>query len=301
MEISVVIPVYNSANIITELVRQLRDAITVEYELIFVNDASKDDSWNILSKLAESADVKALSLSMNFGQDNAIMAGLGVATGKYIVIMDDDLQHSPYDIMQLYDKCKKECDVCYADYSQHKKQTWWKNIGSFFNSKSAEVFLNKPNKIYISPYKIIKADIVKSMLQYQGAYPYIDGLIFRSTKSISQITVDHQSRYAGTGNYGLKKSISVFLKHATGFSIVPLRLASFIGFLISIFSFLLGLFYIFQYFSGNIIEGWTTLVVLTLFIGGMMLSSLGIIGEYIGRMYQTMNNRPQYIIRESKL
>ena len=303
MEISIVIPVFNSRNIISELVKQLIDALSgKDYEVILVNDGSFDSSWLAITQCCQKNDrFKGVCLSKNFGQDNAIMAGLGHAKGDYVVIMDDDLQHSPYDISLLYQAIKeKSCDVCYANYSKDKKQSKWKNIGSYINSKQAEILLNKPENIYLSPFKVIKKNIIESILEYNGPYPYVDGLLVRSTDSISQIEVLHRNRSEGKSNYTIMKSFSVFFKHLTGFSVIPLRIASFVGVVSSVLGFMLLLYYIIGHFFGNNPEGWTTLVAIQLFVGGTILASMGLLGEYIGRMYMLINKTPQYVISEIK-
>jgi len=303
MEISVVIPVYNSERIVSELVKAIcKNLSDNKYEIILVNDGSVDNSWKVISDICnDNTSVKGVLLSKNFGQDNAIMAGLNHASGDYVVIMDDDLQHNPSDILLLLHACNDGVyDVCYANYSKDKKQNIWKNFGSMINSKQAEILLNKPHDIYLSPFKIISKNIVRSILSYHGPYPYIDGLIARSTDSITQVDVFHQMRLEGESNYTIKKSFSVFLKHLTGFSVVPLRVASFIGIVVSVVGFILGLYYIAEYFFGNSPEGWTTIVALQLFIGGVILTSMGLVGEYIGRMYLLVSGTPQYVIKEVK-
>ena len=297
---SIVIPVFNSELILPKLILEIANAMEGQsYEVILINDGSTDKSWNVIVNLVNNYDcLKGICLARNFGQDNAIMAGLHHSTGEYVAIMDDDLQHSPYDIIRLRNKCESGFDVCYADYSHAKLQLWWKNFGSYLNAKQAEIIIGKSREIYLSPFKIISRLVVESILQYKNAYPYIDGLIFRSTNSISQIKVEHYKRYASKSNYNLRKSISVFMKHLTGFSIIPLRIATLIGFLTSTLALFLAIYYILIYFHGDVIEGWTTLAVLILLIGGAILMSLGIIGEYIGRIYLVANKRPQFVVRK---
>jgi undecaprenyl-phosphate 4-deoxy-4-formamido-L-arabinose transferase len=302
MEVSVVIPVYNSASILKELSKQVNaELLHIDFELILVNDGSVDESWSVIEQIAkEFSTVKGISLAKNFGQDNAIMAGLGLSCGNYVVIMDDDLQHSPSDIPILLEKIKNDCDVCYADFSDDLHQAWWKNIGSMLNSKQAEFFIKKPKHIYLSPFKVVNRMVVDSLLEYKGTYPYIDGLIFQTTNLVSQVQVKHFNRYSDTGNYNLRRSISVFIKHTTGFSIMSLRIASFFGLSLSILGFMLGVYYIYTYYMyGTTVEGWTSIIVLQLFIGGAILSSLGIIGEYIGRSYLSINRKPQFIVRKT--
>jgi undecaprenyl-phosphate 4-deoxy-4-formamido-L-arabinose transferase len=177
VELSIVIPVYNSSSIIEELYKQIALAVKLPYEIIFVNDCSKDDSWQkiiLLSKLHPA--ITGIHLRKNSGQDNAILAGLRISKGNYCVIMDDDLQHNPNDILQLYNECKKGFDVCYANFNS-RKQSIIKNIGSKTNGKLAELLVSKPKGIYLSPFKIINKSTVAEIAQFAGPYPYIDGII----------------------------------------------------------------------------------------------------------------------------
>ena len=299
--ISIVIPVYNSEDVLEELAQQMAFALgEAPYELILVNDQSKDNSWNVIKSLtAKDKRLKGVNLRKNSGQDNAIMAGLGQAKGDWMVIMDDDLQHSPHDIPVLIEEAKsKEADICYADF-RRKKQALWKNMGSWFNGKISEFALGKPRDIYLSPFKVFRGEMVKDILSYNGTYPYLDGILFQITANIVQIPVEHHERYAGRSNYNLFKSIGVFLKMLTGFSIYPLRLASYMGFFITVLGLLSGVYYLVEYLTGDrTYEGWATLVMLILIIGGAVLTTLGIMGEYLGRLYLGRNFPRQYIIKE---
>jgi undecaprenyl-phosphate 4-deoxy-4-formamido-L-arabinose transferase len=299
VEISIVIPVYNSSSIVEELHKQIVLAVTLPYEIIFVNDCSKDDSWQKIVSLSKlHPAITGINLRKNSGQDNAILSGLRISKGNYCVIMDDDLQHNPSDILQLYNECKKGFDVCYANFSS-RKQSIIKNIGSNTNGKLAEILVSKPKGIYLSPFKIINKSTVTEIANFAGPYPYIDGIILTITQNLCQINVEHQVRLNGKSNYTLSKSVSVFMKLFTGFSVLPLRLATIIGCIATFVGFILSLKYLYDYFiAKNYIEGWTTVVVLIIFFGGLILITLGIIGEYIGRMYLTLNNKPQYSISE---
>jgi glycosyltransferase involved in cell wall biosynthesis len=299
IEISIVIPVYNSSSIIDELYKRISQEIKIPYEIIFVNDCSKDDSWKkIVSLSKQYPSITGINLRKNSGQDNAILAGLRISKGNYCVIMDDDLQHNPADIHQLYNECKKGFDVCYANFNS-RKQNIVKNLGSNANGKMAELLVSKPKGIYLSPFKIINKSTATEIAQFAGPYPYIDGIILTITQNLCQIDVEHLKRFNGKSNYTLSKSISVFIKLFTGFSVLPLRIATFMGCIATFVGFMLSLKYLYDYFiSKNYIEGWTTVVVLIIFFGGLILITLGIMGEYIGRMYLTLNNKPQYSISE---
>ena len=298
IEISVVVPVYNSQDNVAELYKQITVALaTISHEVIFVNDCSKDNSWQELKQLAETnKNVTSVNLRKNAGQDSALMAGFGFVTGNYVVIMDDDLQHSPYDIQKLYNKIKEGYDICYANF-ENRKHAAWKNIGSRFNGFLANILLKKPKHIYMSPFKIIDSAVIKE-IAYTGPFPYIDGLLLEITQNVTTIDIEHFERFKGTSNYNLLASITVFLKLLTSFSIIPLRLASILGFIVAIIGFSLGFYFMYVFFQGGNPEGWTSLIVTVLILGGLLLMSIGLIGEYLGRMYLTVNHKPQFTIKE---
>lgn len=301
-DISIVIPVYNSHECVAELSRQIADAMGkngISYEQIMVNDCSKDTSWDEIKKEAEkNPNLLGINLRKNGGQDSAILTGLNYASGKWIVIMDDDLQHSPYDIPKLYDEAKKRFDVVYANF-EAKKQKLWKNLGSWFNGKISEIALDKPKGIYLSPFKIVNGEVVKEMCKFNNLFPYIDGLIFQVTRNITQIDIEHHKRELGKSNYNLIKSIKVFLRMLFGFSTMPLNIASYTGFFSALVGLGLAVWYAVEYFLGKAdVTGWTTIVILLLILGGLILVSLGIIGKYLGQVYLTVNKHPKYIVKD---
>ena len=300
-EISVVIPVYKSEKCIPELTKQISDALKdFNWELILVNDCSPDNSWTEIKKVAaENNNITGINLRKNGGQDLAILAGLNHAKGKWIVIMDDDLQHSPYDIPKLYTQAQKGFDVVYADFKQ-KKQKLWKNLGSWLNGKVSEITLGKPKGIYLSPFKIISSSVVKEMCKLNNLFPYIDGLIFQVTKNITQINIEHHKREYGKSNFTLVKSMQVFFRMMFGFSTFPLNFATYIGFFSSTMGFVLAIYFLVKFLLGlEPLTGWTSLIMVILILGGLILLALGIIGKYIGQMYLTINNSPKYIIKET--
>ena len=296
--LSIIIPVYNSQDSLVELVKKTQGNLNLEHEIIFVNDESKDKSWSVIKSLStDYNNVLGINLLKNVGQDNAIMAGLSFAKGEFIIIMDDDLQHDPSYINNLYEKCIEGYDVVYGNFIK-KKQKLWKNFGSWINSKVASTFIDKPKGLYISPFKIIKKKIVEEILNYKSPFTYIDGIIFSLTKNISQIDIKHFDRSEGKSNYNISNSFSIFVNHLTGYSILPLRFVTVIGLLLSVFAAILSIIWIINYFNNIEPEGWTSLMLVILFIGGMTMFSLGIIGEYIGRLYLLSSNKPQYVVKE---
>ena len=212
IDVSVVVPVYRSAEILPALVEQLGnelDKAFTRYEVILVNDCSPDDSWRVISDLCETHPfVRGLSLRNNVGQDNAIMAGLNVARGEAVVIMDDDLQHPPSGIAALVAALGKSYDVCFANFTT-REHAWWKRLGSAFAGWVASAIAGKPVDIYLSPFKAMRAALVRELVAYDGPYSYVDGIILSVTARLTQIPMPHQARYAGDSNYNLRKSINV--------------------------------------------------------------------------------------------
>lgn len=300
-ELSVVIPVYRSESILPTLAKHLEESLTPLYgnrfEIILVNDCSPDRSWKVLTELAEKRPWwKPINLRKNAGQHNAIMAGLRRATGRYIVTMDDDFQHSPEDIPRLLEALGDDFDVCYTSF-RSKQHALWKRIGSSFNDIIASYLLEKPKGLYLSPFKVMISAIRDEVVKFTGPHVYLDGLILSSTSRITKITVDHHSRLDGQSGYNLRKSISLWLKMATSFSLAPLRIASLTGIACSGLGFLLAIGFIVQRFTINAMPvGWSSLIVSSMILGGIQLLALGVIGEYVGRVLLYVNGRPQAVV-----
>lgn len=298
--ISIVIPVFNSADIVRELYSGICDSLkNIDFELILVNDASRDNSWEELKKLA-SVDSRVISIDMriNCGQDNAILAGLNHVNGDYVIVMDDDLQHDPADIPALIARCQDGYDVVFADFSE-RKHNIVKKSGSKFNGGVARWLLGKKKDIYLSPYKIFTRSLADDIAKFQGTYPYIDGIVLSLTSSIEQITVKHNKRYSGKSNYNIKKSAGVWFRLFTGYSVRPLKLMAMSGMIITFVAFILGLYYLYEYFfTDNEVEGWTTIVLLQILFSGIVITILGLIGIYIGRIFISLNGKQPYTIRE---
>ncbi|WP_395027118.1 glycosyltransferase family 2 protein [Comamonas odontotermitis] len=303
MKCSIVIPVYKSEAILPELLKQLNAELEKlglrnDSELILVNDASPDGSWKVLQSLTSQHDnLKAVNLAKNFGQHNAIMAGLRFASGDFVVLMDDDLQHSPAYIGKLIEALKDD-DVCFVRFEK-RQHAGWKVAGSNFNNLLASHLVDKPKNLYLSSFKAFRRHINDAITQYEGPYPYIDGLILRSTNRIQVIDAIHHERFAGQGNYNLKRSVSLLLKMATGFSVAPLRLAILIGVGFGLLSFLTVIYVIVDKLMNPAVQpGWTSIVAIILAVSGVQMLFLGLIGEYMGRLYLNSNKKPQYVIRE---
>ncbi len=304
LKISVCIPVYYGSETIENLVAEVKDKLeNYQLEVVLINDGSKDDTEEVCVELFNKHKfVKFISLRKNFGEHNAVLRGLNYVTGDYVVIIDDDFQNPPSEIVKLIEKSRKSnCDVVYSRY-ENKKHHWFRNFGSWFTDLVATWLLNKPKGLYLSSFKLIKKDIVDEIIKYKGPFPYIDGLILRVTDNIEVQTVEHLKRQKGESNYTLSKLISLWLNMFVNFSIKPLRIATVSGVIISLFSFVLGVYFIVEKFlNPGISVGWTSLIVSVLFLSGIQLIFLGIIGEYLGKQYLDQNGTPGSVVKKEYL
>jgi glycosyltransferase involved in cell wall biosynthesis len=306
LDLSIVIPVYRSEDCLEPLVAAIAEALTPtgrDYEVVLVNDFSPDNSWAVIESIcARNRNVIGVDLRRNFGQDNAIMTGLRLARGKYVAVMDDDLQHHPADLPLLLARIEEGFDVVFAEF-RAKHQKLWKNVGSWFNGKFAEWVINKPRDVYLSPYKIIRGEVAEMICGYDGPDPYIDGLLFQVTARITQIPVDHHPRYAGRSSYTFWKSLRVWARLAVSFSAKPLRLVTWFGLLFAVFGLMLAVAVVVyrlrwpEDFSKET-AGWASLMVALLVVSGIQLIFFGVLGEYTGRTFLNVNRKPQSAIRE---
>jgi glycosyltransferase involved in cell wall biosynthesis len=304
MDLSIVIPVYNSEKLVGDLVRRIAAAMAAQnavasYEVILVNDCSRDRSWEMIERTCERHQgVRGINLRTNAGQHNAIMAGLRSAAGAILVVMDDDLQHAPEDIGKLCAKIHEGYDVCYAAF-RAPQHALWKRLGSAFRDLTARALLGVPRGIRISSFKAMRAEIAQEITRYSGPFPYVDGFAMMATRNVANVELEHHARGDGRGNYGLRASISLWAKVAVNFSVVPLRLASWMGIAFAAVGFLFALSLIVHKLAFDTIPvpGWSSLVVVILIVGGVQLLALGAIGEYLGRAYLHLNAKPQYVIK----
>ncbi len=298
--LSIVIPVYNSADTISSLVEQLaRLPIEGGHELILVNDGSKDNTAEICERLVAQVPfpVRFINLSRNFGEHNAVMAGLRYARGEYIITMDDDLQNPPSEVVKLFEYARdQKKDVVYTYYKQ-KRHSTWRNFGSWLTNHVADVLLDKPKNLYLCSFRCMSAFLVQQICQYEGPFPYVDGLILQVTQSIGQIEVAHAPRQQGQSSYNLRKLVRLWLNMFLNFSIIPLRLSTAVGFLFSGVGFLGTLYVVVDHYLEGAPLGWSSLMFTLLLFSGVQLLILGIAGEYIGRLYLTSNKRPQFVVR----
>ena len=307
-EISIVVPVFYSQDCLEVLVEAIDKALSSTaqgHEIILVNDGSHDNSWQVIERLGTAhAHIVGINHRRNFGQDNAIMTGLRFARGKYVVIMDDDLQHNPADIPAMLGAIKNgRHDVVYACFHE-KRCSLWKRVGSWLNGKTAEWLISKPPAVYMSPYKILRADMAKLICDYEGPYPYVDGLLFQVTDRFSHIMVEFHARYAGEGTYTFRRSLSVWARLAFSFSIKPLRLVTWMGFMTALLGFLGAIATVIHRIVApeqfnEAVAGWTSLIVTVLVLGGVQMIFLGVLGEYVGRTHLKVSRKPQATVAET--
>lgn len=304
LKTSIVIPVYNGALSIGRLVDELINRLSPVFniEIVLVNDCSPDNSEEVCIGITKKHPefVSFYSLAMNVGEHNTVMAGLNKATGDFAIIMDDDFQNPVSEVIKLIDyMINRNYDVVYT-YYEEKKHSIFRNLGSQFNDRVANIMLKKPKNLYMSSFKIINRFLIDEVIKYNLPYPYLDGLILRSTSNIGKIKVSHTERQIGKSNYTLKKLVSLWMNMFTNFSILPLRLSIILGFIFSIIGFLIGIDAVIEkIYNPNVPQGYTFIVIIISFYAGIQLIAIGMVGEYLGRIFMAHNKKPQYSIRKS--
>ena len=302
-KISIIIPVFNAENSIENLVEELIDQISENnpIEIILINDCSADESEKKCINLYEKYSdlIITLSLAKNVGEHNAVMAGLNYMSGDYALIMDDDSQNPVSEVKKLIAYAEKsDYDVIYTFYSK-KFHSLFRNLGSIFNNFVASIMLKKPRNLYLSSFKIMNSFIAKEIIKYDLPYSYIDGLILRTTENIGTLEVDHHPRAESKSGYTIRKLVSLWLNMFTNFSILPLRVAIITGFIFSFLGILLGLQTIIERLNNPDLPACYALLITTFAIfSGIQLISIGMVGEYLGRMFLSQNKKPQFTVRK---
>lgn len=303
--ISFVIPVYNSEKTVEEVVRRITATVEslterVRYEIILINDSSRDSVYDICLHLGrERPDVvRPFCLSKNFGQSRAIMAGFHMVRGDYVVCLDDDLQTIPEEFPKLYNKLLEDrLDVVFG-YYEHKQHSRFRNFGTWLNERMQGFILNKPASLRTSTYFVARRYVVDQIVQYDRPFPYIEGLLLLMTGSIASIPIRHDKRHYGRSGYSFGKLVDLWFNGFTNFSVRPLRIASVLGAVSALAAFVMMIaFFIARLAGSNDPAGWASTIVIVLFIGGVQLICVGLLGEYIGRIYLSVNRTPQFIIR----
>ena len=301
--VSFVIPCYRSEKTITAVVEEIDTTMSAlreyEHEIILVNDCSPDGTFSVISALAEGSDhITAVDLAKNFGQHAALMAGMHHAAGDIIVCLDDDGQTPADEVGKLLDKLQEGYDVVYASYEQ-KQHSAFRNFGSRVNAWMTEVMLSKPHELSLTSYFAAKRFIVDEMLRYEHAFPYVMGLVLRSTKNICNVPVHHRSREIGESGYSLGKLLNLWMNGFTSFSVKPLRIATYFGAFTAFAGFIYALVIIIRHLVVGLAPvGWSSTTALLLIVGGMILLVQGFVGEYVGRVFMCINASPQYVERD---
>ncbi|WP_028668553.1 glycosyltransferase family 2 protein [Runella zeae] len=297
MRLSIIIPVYNSEQTIGSLVEHVLQTLgNNDLEIVLVNDGSRDQSERVCIELAQRfSNVKFIALRRNFGEFNAVMCGLNHAEGDYAVMIDDDFQNPPSEILKLVQTAQEgNFDVVYSYYTQ-KKHSPFRNFGSWLVNRITTWLLEKPSDLYLSSFKLIAKPVVKEIIKYKGPYPYIDGLIFRVTRHIGRVEVSHNQRQEGQSGYTLRKLTSLFMTILFGYSLKPLRILTGVGLFSIGLSVVVSLIDIALFVIHSKFFFLNSNLIILIFFGGAILTSLGIVGEYIGRIFMVQSGLPQYI------
>lgn len=305
MLLSFTIPCYRSENTVTsvvdEIIAKVQEMGGYDYEIIAVNDCSPDDTWQVLEKLAaENPKIKCVNLAKNVGKHAALMAAFSLVQGDIVIGVDDDGQCPLHELPKLLEPLNQGYDMSMAAYPK-KKQSLFKNFGSRVNDWMVRFLIGKPKGLVFSNFIARKRFVCEEIIKYKNPYPYLEGLTLRATHNIALVPMEERERQAGTSGYTLKKSLALWVNGCTAFSVKPLRLAAVLGVVFAAIGFLAGFAVIVQKLINPAIQaGYTSIMALLLFVSGIMMLLLGIIGEYIGRIYICINDSPQYVIRETR-
>lgn len=302
-KISYVIPCYRSEHTLEQVLAEVTATMGTlpqyDYEVVLVNDCSPDGTLGVIRRLvAADSHVQGVDLARNFGQHAALMAGFHQCTGDVIVCLDDDGQTPANEVGKLLEQIDAGYDVVYARYD-NKRQAGWRNLGSWVNSKMTEIMLGKPPELVVNSYFAARRFVVDEMLRYEHCYPYVIGLVLRTTKNICNVPVHHRAREEGRSGYTLGKLLGLWMNGFTSFSVKPLRIATYFGTLSAAAGFLYLIYIVINHFTRHTAPlGWASTTALLLVLGGAILIVLGLIGEYVGRIYMCANAAPQYVARE---
>lgn len=300
-KISFVIPCYFSertlAGVVEDIIKEFNDD---NIEIILVNDGSTDGTFSVIENLSKKYTfVKGINLSRNFGQDGARMAGYHFVTGDYVVSLDDDAQNPPAEAHKLIAKLEEGYDVVFGRYLI-KKHSKFKNFGSKVNDLMADWILEKPKDLRLCSYFVMTRFVSDEIIKYDGAYPYVWGLILRTTRNVTNQVIEHRAREVGESTYTFSKLLGLWLNGFTSFSVKPLRITAVVGMISALIGFIFAVFIIVKKLAFGInADGWASIMCIMLFLGGIMMLMMGLLGEYVGRIYINENRAPQFIIRNT--
>ncbi len=303
-KISFVIPCYASEKTIASVVSEIEGTISgradYDYEIILINDCSPDNVWREILCLSKNNDkIRGISFAKNFGQHSALMAGYRLATGDIIISLDDDGQTPADELYSLVDKLDEGYDVVYASY-ENKRHSKFRNLGSSLNNYMCEKLLGKPKGLMVTSYFAMRDFVCDEICKYENPYTYVIGLVLRTTNNIATVPVKHRDRKVGQSGYSLPKLLGLWMNGFTAFSVIPLRLASLTGMALAFLGFLYVVYIIINKISNpDVPMGWSSTGAIILIVGGVVLCVLGMLGEYLGRVYISLNKSPQYVIRDT--
>jgi glycosyltransferase involved in cell wall biosynthesis len=300
--LSFVIPLYNSEASIAPLVNEIEDlVIEGGHEIILVNDGSRDGTAEVGRQLVKTARVPItlVNHARNFGEHNAVLTGWRHACGQYVVNLDDDGQNPPAEAVRLWQHAREQnLDVVFGRY-RTKQHAAWRNLGSWFTNRMTDMALDKPAGFYLSSFRCVSGFVAKEVATHAGPFPYIDGLLLQVTQRIGSVEVDHIARQAGASGYTLRRLVRLWMSAWINFSVLPLRIATVLGLVLALLGLLgLGVVAWLRFTHQGPAFGWGLLMAAFLVFSGTQLVILGVIGEYIGRMFITINHRPQSVVRE---
>lgn len=302
-KVSFVIPCYRSQEtiliVVDEIEQTMKQRSDIEYEIILVNDGSPDRVWEVIAKRAsEDYHILGINLAKNFGQHAALMAGYNHCTGDCVVSLDDDGQTPADKVFSLIDELEKGYDVVYAFYPE-THQNLFRRWGSVMAKKMSDYMFDIKDDRKGSSYFISRRFVIDEIIKYNHSYPYISGLVLRTTRNIGVVSVPHRDRISGKSGYNLKSLISLALNGFTAFSVKPLELGAYMGFGMALLGFVYAIYTVIRrMFTPTVVEGWSSLIAITLIVSGIIMIMLGLIGEYIGRIYICINNSPQFVVKE---
>lgn len=302
--ISFVIPCYGSENtiegVVSEILTLHETHESDKYEIILVNDSSPDNVWERICRLTdEYENIKGVNLAKNFGQHAALLAGYGYARGELIVSLDDDGQIAVEDTYKLIDEMDKGYDVVYGKY-KNKKHSKFRNLGSEFTKLMMVCLIDIPKSFSGSSFFVARRFIIEEMENYKNSYVFLPGLVFRTTNKVNSVFVNHRSRKEGNSGYTLGKLIALWVNGATTFSVKPLRASTLLGFITATIGLIFACTVVIKkILYPGVTDGWSSLMTVILLLCGVILIVMGLMGEYIGRLYMSSNSTPQYVVRNT--
>ena len=299
--LSFVIPCYCSENSIKQVVDEIVSTVTndgrYDYEIICINDGSKDNTYEKLLTLTDNYRIKVINLSKNFGQHSALMAGFNHVSGDIVVCIDDDGQNPPSEVFKMIDKLNEGYDLVSAKYKE-KKHSLFRKIGTKISFAMSTHLVGMPKGIDLNSYCVCRRFVIDEVIKYQNSYPFIHGLMLRVTRNIANVYINQRERDYGQSGYTFKKLLALWMNGFTAFSEKPLRIATYTGGVSIIISFIWALILLIKYSTGALINyAFPLLAILILFMFGITMCFIGLLGEYIGRMYICINNAPQFVIK----